>query len=785
MNLFRTKSIEQSMSDADEPGRKLKRSLSSWDLMIMGVAVAVGAGIFSVGAKAAANFAGPAVTLSFAIAAVTCALAIMCYAEFATAIPVAGSAYVFTYATMGELLAWIIGWNLILELFTAGAVIAKYWGIYLSKVFALMGVDIPPSISLGGVDLYWGAFLIVAVFTVLLVLGTKLSARVGNIFTLIKIGVVLFVIVVGFTYVKFENYTPFVPASEPTGGTGAADVMKQSFFGFLTGAAPAQYGTLGIFAGAALVFFAFIGFDVVATSAEEVKNPQKTLPRGIFGGLAVVTVLYILVSLALTGMVSYTELAEAENPTLTTAFEAVGNTDAAKIIAFGSLVGLTTVIMVLLMGLSRVVLAMSRDGLLPRSLSKTSTIRATPVRLQIICGAAVAVVAGLTNVDLLEEMINIGTLSAFVTVSIGVLVLRKKRPDLKPAFRVPFGKVLPIVSAVLCLYLMTNLAVETWIFFAIWLVIGMAIYFSYGQRHSRLNEKFAEAKASVNGPGDKGAAGPRPRRHADAKAAASAGTKANASAAPDGRQPVLIHRSRRRPCEFAGSFQRVGTAPATSAFGRRIGCGRRVAALPMMDSWPAQHDRNAKQSCWPPFWTTSWTRPSRSSRSVSLAEGLGVSSYVLVYHFGHREELVNEIIRTIESRLDSIRATDVRDIDREAWRAFLLESWRWTMAQRNRHLARLEFEATAQDIVAESPRGTAQEHFRMLHDKTRDWLMLQGIREEFADTDARLFTAAFYGLQFDFVVNNQPEEASQAFDLMLLVFFNNLDRRLAADGEHI
>ena len=187
MNLFRTKSIEQSMSDADEPGRKLKRSLSTWDLMIMGVAVAVGAGIFSVGAKAAANFAGPAVTLSFAIAAVTCALAIMCYAEFATAIPVAGSAYVFTYATMGELLAWIIGWNLILELFTAGAVIAKYWGIYLSKVFALMGVDIPPSISLGGVDLYWGAFLIVAVFTVLLVLGTKLSARVGNIFTLIKI----------------------------------------------------------------------------------------------------------------------------------------------------------------------------------------------------------------------------------------------------------------------------------------------------------------------------------------------------------------------------------------------------------------------------------------------------------------------------------------------------------------------------------------------------------------------------------------------------------------------
>lgn len=499
MNLFRTKPIEQSIADADEPGRKLKRSLSTWDLMIMGVAVAVGAGIFSVGAKAAANFAGPAVTVSFAVAAVTCALAIMCYAEFATAIPVAGSAYVFTYATMGEVLAWIIGWNLILELFTAAAVIAKYWGIYLSKVFGLMGVEMPPAVNIAGIDLYWGAFLIVAIFTLLLVLGTKLSARVGNIFTLIKIGVVLFVIVVGFTYVKFSNYTPFVPQSVPTGDAGAADVMKQSFFGFLTGAAPAQYGTLGIFAGAALVFFAFIGFDVVATSAEEVKNPQKTLPRGIFGGLAVVTLLYILVSLALTGMVPYTKLAQAENPTLTTAFEAVGNTDAAKVIAFGSLIGLTTVIMVLLMGLARVVLAMSRDGLLPRALSKTSDKRSTPVRLQVICGTAVALVAGLTNVGVLEEMINIGTLSAFVMVSLGILVLRKKRPDLKPAFRVPFGKVLPVVSALLCVYLMTNLAVQTWISFAVWLVIGIAIYFSYGQRHSRLNEKFADAMAAVNG----------------------------------------------------------------------------------------------------------------------------------------------------------------------------------------------------------------------------------------------------------------------------------------------
>ncbi|MCQ1986395.1 MULTISPECIES: amino acid permease [unclassified Arthrobacter] len=496
MSLFRTKPIESSLADADEPGRRLKRSLTTWDLMIMGVAVAVGAGIFSVGARAAAQFSGPAVTLSFVLAAITCALAIMCYAEFATAIPVAGSAYVFTYATMGELVAWIIGWNLILELFTAAAVIAKYWGIYLSEVFALIGWDIPATLDLGVLSLTWGPFLIVAIFTFLLVMGTKLSAQVSNVFTIIKVGVVLFVIVAGFFYVKAENYTPFIPDPVATATDGSSGVLQQSLFSFLTGAAPAQYGLFGVFAGAAIVFFAFIGFDVVATSAEEVKDPGKTLPRGIFAGLAVVTLLYIGVSLALTGMVPYTDLAAAEDPNLATAFALVGNTGAASVIAVGSLIGLTTVIMVLLMGLARVVLAMSRDGLLPRSLSRTSDKHSTPARLQIILGALVAVVAGFTRVDVLEEMINIGTLSAFVVVSLGILVLRKKRPDLRPAFRVPFGPVIPVLSAVLCLYLMTNLAVETWIYFAGWLVIGFLLYFAYGQRHSRLNEKFHDVAAA-------------------------------------------------------------------------------------------------------------------------------------------------------------------------------------------------------------------------------------------------------------------------------------------------
>lgn len=488
MSIWRTKSIEDSLADSNIEGRSLKRTLGTWDLMIMGVAVAVGAGIFSVGAKAAGNYAGPSVSLAFILAAVTCALAIMCYAEFASTVPVAGSAYTFTYATLGELLAWIIGWDLILEMLTAAAVIAKYWGIYLSNVFLLWGWDVPSEIDVLGLKVSWGAFVIVAIFTTLLVLGTKLSSRVASVFTIIKVAIVIFVIVVGAFYVKAANYTPFIPDEVPTTG-GASDTWSQSLFSFMTGAAPAQYGIFGLLAGASLVFFAFIGFDVVATSAEEVKNPQRNLPRGIFGGLAIVTVLYVGVSLVLTGMVPYTTLAEAEDPSLATAFIAVGADWAAQVISIGILAGLTTVIMVLLLGLARVVFAMSRDGLLPRSLSVTSEKRKTPVRVQIIVGGLVALIAGLTDVGILEEMINIGTLSAFVLVSIAVIVLRKKYPDLPRAFRVPWSPFLPILSAVLCVWLMLNLTTLTWVRFLVWLALGFIIYFAYSRRHSIVGKK--------------------------------------------------------------------------------------------------------------------------------------------------------------------------------------------------------------------------------------------------------------------------------------------------------
>ncbi|WP_108719157.1 APC family permease [Miniimonas sp. S16] len=483
--MTRTKSIEASLADAESRHHSLKRTLGPWDLAIMGVAVAVGAGIFSVGAKAAANYAGPAISIGFVIAAITCGLAMMAYAEFASTVPVAGSAYTFTYATLGEFLAWIIGWDLILETLTAAAVIAKYWGIYLQEVFAIGGLDVPATFDVGPVSVTWGPFFIVAVFTTLLVLGTKLSARVSAVFTVLKVATVVFVIVVGAFYVRASNYTPFLPPTTPVAEADAT-VWHQSLVEFLAGAPQTTYGIFGLLAGASLVFFAFIGFDVVATSAEEVRNPQRNLPLGIFAGLGLVTVLYVATSVVLTGMVPYTDLAASDNPSLATAFTLVGADWAAQVISLSILLGLTTVIMVLLLGLTRVVFSMSRDGLFPRQWSLTSDRRKTPMRLQIAVGIVVAVLAGLTDVGVLEEMINIGTLSAFVLVSIAVPVLRRKYPNRQIAYRMPFSPVLPIVSALACFWLMLNLTTLTWVRFAVWLLIGVTIYLTYGRRHSRL-----------------------------------------------------------------------------------------------------------------------------------------------------------------------------------------------------------------------------------------------------------------------------------------------------------
>ena len=487
MNVFRKKSVEQTIAETGESGRSLKRDLTWWDLAIMGVAVAVGAGIFSIGAQAAAFHAGPAVIISFLIAGIVCGAAVMCYAEFASMIPVAGSAYTFTYTTVGEIIAWVIGWDLILEMLMAGSVVSKYWGVYLNDFFRLIGWNINTNIAIGSFNFDVAPLIIVAFFTALLVLGTKIGARVDGALTVLKIAIVLFVVVVGFFYIKADNFTPFIPPSEPAASSdsGVSAVMNQPLWQWATGMTPSIYGVAGIISGAALVFFAFLGFDVVATTSEEAINPKRNVPLGIGVGMGLIIVLYTLVAIVTTGMVSYKDLAKQASPSLATAFEMVGANWAAKIISFGIVIGLATVVMVLLLGLTRVVFAMSRDGLLPRGLSHTGK-HGTPVRLQVIVGVVMALIAACSDVDVLADMVNIGTLSAFTLVAISVPIMRRKRPDLKRTFRMPGNPWIPILIALANVWLMLKLSVLTWIRFVVWLLVGFAIYFGYGYRHACL-----------------------------------------------------------------------------------------------------------------------------------------------------------------------------------------------------------------------------------------------------------------------------------------------------------
>ena len=480
----RTKSVEQSIEDTDEPGTRLRKDLTWWDLIVFGVSVVIGAGIFTITASTAGNITGPAISISFVLAAIACGLAALCYAEFASTVPVAGSAYTFSYASFGEVVAWIIGWDLVLEFAVGAATVAKSWSTYLGEVFGFAGGEI----ALGPLSVDWGAVVIVAIVTTLLALGTKLSSNVSAVITLVKVAVVLVVICVGAFYIKAANYSPYIPPAEPGGGSG-----EQSLFSLLTGAGSSNYGWYGLLAGASIVFFAFIGFDVVATTAEETKDPQKDVPRGIFGTLAIVTVLYVAVAVVLSGMVKYTELAKAgEDANLATAFKLNGIDWAATLISVGALAGLTTVVMVLILGQIRVLFAMSRDRLLPHQLAQTGE-HGTPVRLTVIVGCVVAVAAALFPITKLEEMVNVGTLFAFVLVSAGVIILRRTRPDLHRAFRVPLVPWLPIAAIVACLWLMLNLTALTWIRFLVWMAIGMAVYFLYGRRHSALAQRAAAA----------------------------------------------------------------------------------------------------------------------------------------------------------------------------------------------------------------------------------------------------------------------------------------------------
>ncbi|MFD3677492.1 amino acid permease [Streptomyces sp. NPDC058613] len=489
---FRTKTVEQSIRDTEEPEHALRKSLSAWDLTVFGVGVIIGTGIFVLTGIAARNNAGPATALAFVAAGIVCALAALCYAEFASTVPVAGSAYTFAYASIGELPAWIIGWDLVLEFALGTAVVAVGWSGYVRHLMETnLGWDMPVALAgpdAGGTfDLL--AFLLILALTAVLVVGTKLSARITAIVVAIKVTVVLVVIVAGLFFIKADNYSPFIPPAQPQeAGGGLHAPLIQLLFGY----APTNFGVMGIFTAASLIFFAFIGFDVVATAAEETKNPQRDMPRGILGSLLVCTVLYVAVTLVVTGMQKYSEM----SPTapLAEAFKSVNQPFFAGAISLGASVGLITVCMILLLGQTRVFFAMSRDGLLPRVFSITHPKYRTPYRATMLLGGIIAVVAGFTSLEKLAELVNIGTLFAFVVVALGVIVLRRTRPDLHRAFRTPWVPVVPIVSIAASLWLMLNLPAETWIRFGVWMAIGVVVYFLYGRRNSRLGKTGADAK---------------------------------------------------------------------------------------------------------------------------------------------------------------------------------------------------------------------------------------------------------------------------------------------------
>ncbi|MET8338070.1 amino acid permease [Streptosporangium canum] len=484
MEVFRVKSIEQSIQDTEEPEHRLRKDLSALDLTVFGIGVIIGTGIFVLTGRVARDLAGPAVALSFVAAGIVCALAALCYAEFASTVPVAGSAYTFAFATLGEFPAWIIGWDLTLELLLAAAVVAVGWSGYLTSLLSSMGITLPAAIAGEGATFNLPAALVVLLLTVILVSGVKLSSRFNLVIVTIKLAVVLLVIVAGLFFIKAVNYSPFIP---PSKATPAVEGLAAPLIQVLFGISPVAFGVLGIFSAAAIVFFAYIGFDVVATAAEETRNPRRDLPIGIIASLVICTILYVAVSLVVVGMQPYSQLSEAAP--LADAFKAVGQTWAATLISIGALAGLTTVVMILMMGQSRVMFAMSRDHLLPAGLAKVHSKFGTPYRITIMVGVIVAILAGLVPLSTIAELVNIGTLFAFVIVSIAVVILRRTRPDLPRSFRTPLVPLVPILSVLSCLYLMLNLPVETWLRFVVWMIIGVVVYVTYGYRHSRVSRR--------------------------------------------------------------------------------------------------------------------------------------------------------------------------------------------------------------------------------------------------------------------------------------------------------
>ena len=458
--LFRRKSMNLMISQSQN--KTLERTMGVWDLIFLGVGCVIGTGIFVVTGVVAADSAGPGIMLSFVLAGIACALAAFCYAEFSSAVPLSGSVYTYTYATLGELFAFLIGWDLMLEYILAVSAVATGWSAYFQSLIAGFNIHLPaaissaPGVGKGGlIDL--PAVLIIMCITALVSKGIKESIKFNNFMVFVKLAVILLFIVVGVFYVKPDNWTPFMP-----------------------------FGFSGVITGAATVFFAYIGFDVIATASEEVKNPGKTMPIGIISSLAICTALYIAVSAVLTGMIPFTELNVGAPVAL--ALESVGHNSIAGIISVGAVMGITTVILAMIYAQVRLSFAMSRDGLLPKIMSSVNEKTKTPFKNTWLTGTIAACIAGFVDLTTLAHLVNMGTLAAFTLISIAIIVLRKKFPELKGSFRVPFVPVLPIISALLCVGLAISLPGITWIAFVIWLAIGTIVYLLYSKKHSKLNQ---------------------------------------------------------------------------------------------------------------------------------------------------------------------------------------------------------------------------------------------------------------------------------------------------------
>lgn len=459
--LFRKKSMEYTINQASGKSG-LQKAMGAFDLTMLGVGAVIGTGIFVMTGIVAANNAGPAIMLSFVLSGIACAFAALCYAEFASMIPASGSAYTYSYTVFGELFAWILGWDLILEYGLACSVVASGWSAYFQELIRGFGLNLPTAISSAfnpgnGTYVDVMATVIVLLLSVVLLTGVKQSSRINDIMVLIKIGVVLLFVVVGAFYVKPSNWTPFMP-----------------------------FGFSGVIKGAATAFLAYIGFDAVSSASEEVRRPQRDMPIGILSSLGVCMVLYIAVSVVLTGMVPYTELNVGDPVAFALRF--VHQNWVAGFVSLGAILGITTVLFVMMYGQTRLFFAISRDGLLPKSIAKLTKKSKTPVFSILLTWVMATVFSALIPLDELAELVNIGTLFAFIVVSIGVVVLRVKRPDVKRNFKVPFVHVIPFLAVLSCGFLMINLSGQTWIRFLIWFAIGLVIYTLFGFRHSVLGK---------------------------------------------------------------------------------------------------------------------------------------------------------------------------------------------------------------------------------------------------------------------------------------------------------